>query len=248
MEKFKKKVSVIIPAYDEGESIYCSLLEIIDTLNELCEDYEVIVVDDGSSDNTHREVVRVNSKADRVKVVKSKSHQGKGSALKYGFQFAKGDFIVFLDADLDLHPEQLNCFFDIMEKTKADVVIGPKRHPESKVNYPKRRRALSFFYHLIIFVLFRLSITDTQVGLKLFKYKVLKKILPRVLIKRYAFDLELLVNASHLGYKVAEAPITLNFTGTNHWGGIDLRSIYRIWLDTLAVFYRMYILKYYDKH
>ncbi len=248
MEKFKKRVSVIIPAHNEGESIHPNLLEIIDTLDELCEDYEIIVVDDGSSDNTHREVVRVNSKTDRVKVVKSKSHQGKGSALKYGFQFAKGNLVVFLDADLDLHPEQLSGFFDIMEKTKADVVIGSKRHPESEVNYPKRRRALSFVYHLIIFILFRLSITDTQVGLKLFKYEVLKKILPRVLIKRYAFDLELLVNASHLGYKIAEAPIVLNFTGTNHWGGISLRSLCCIWLDTLAVFYLMYILKYYDKH
>ncbi len=248
MEKFKKKVSVIIPAHNEAESIYCNLLQIIDTLDELCEDYDIVVVDDGSSDNTHREVVRVNSKTDRVKAVKSKSHQGKGSALKYGFQFAKGNLVVFLDADLDLHPEQLSCFFDIMKKTKADVVIGSKRHPESKVNYPKRRRTLSFVYHLVIFVLFRLAITDTQVGLKLFKYKVLKKILPRVLIKRYAFDLELLVNASRLGYKIAEAPITLNFTGANHWGGIGLRSIYKIWIDTLAVFYRMYILKYYDKY
>ena len=248
MVKFKEKVSVIIPAYNEEESIYCNLLEIIDTLDELCEDYEIIVVDDGSSDNTHRQAARVNSKTDRVQVVKSKSHQGKGSALKYGFQFAKGNLVVFLDADLDLHPEQLSYFFDIMEKRKADVVIGSKRHPESKVDYPKRRRVLSFVYHIIIFVLFRLAITDTQVGLKLFRYQVLKKILPRVLIKKYAFDLELLVNASHLGYKVAEAPIVLNFAGTNHWGGIDLRSIYRIWLDTLAVFYRMYILKYYDKH
>lgn len=248
MEKFKKRISVIIPAYDEEESIYCNLLEIVDTLDELCEDYEIIVVDDGSSDNTHREVVRINSKTDRVRVAKSKSHQGKGSALKYGFQFAKGNLVVFLDADLDLHPEQLSCFFDIMEKTEADVVIGSKRHPESKVNYPKRRRALSFVYHLIIFVLFRLSVTDTQVGLKLFKYEVLEKILPRVLIKRYAFDLELLVNASYLGYKIAEAPITLSFTGTDHWGCVGLRSIYNICLDTLAIFYRMYILKYYDKH
>ena len=248
MEKFEEKVSVIIPAHDEARSIYVNLLEIIDTLNRLCEDYEIIVVDDGSSDNTHREVVRVNSKTDRVKAVESKTHQGKGSALKYGFQFAKGDFVVFLDADLDLHPEQLSCFFDIMKKTEAGVVIGSKRHPESKVNYPKRRRALSFVYHLIIFILFRLSITDTQVGLKLFKYEVLKKILPRVLIKRYAFDLELLVNASHLGYKIVEAPIALNFEGTNHWGGIGLRSLCSIWLDTLAVFYRMHILKYYDKH
>lgn len=248
MESFKEKVSVIIPAYNEGEDIYPNLLEIIDTLDELCEDYEIILVDDGSKDNTYKEVSKVNSKTDRVKVVKSKSHQGKGSALKYGFQFAKGNLVVFLDADLDLHPKQLSGFLDIMKKAEADVVIGSKRHPESKVNYPKRRRALSFVYHLIIFILFRLAITDTQVGLKLFKYKVLKEILPRVLIKRYAFDLELLVNASHLGYKIAEAPVALNFTENNHWGGIGLRSIYNIWLDTLAVFYRMYILKYYDKH
>jgi len=247
MEKFKEKLSVIAPAYNEGEHIYSNILETIHTLNELCEDYEIIIVDDGSRDDTYREAMKVDSESDKVKVVKSESHQGKGAALKYGFQSAKGDFVVFLDADLDLHPKQLMRFFDIMKKRKADIVIGSKRHPESRVNYPKRRRILSFIYHLIIFLLFRLSVTDTQVGLKLFKYEVLKKIFPRVLTKRYAFALELLVNASRLGYKVAEAPITLDFGRSSRWGRIHPRDIYRIWIDTLAIFYRMYLLRYYDK-
>jgi len=247
MEKFEGKLSVIVPAYNEEKSIYSNLLETIDTLNKFCEDYEIILVDDGSNDNTYNQALKANLNSDRVKIVKSKSHQGKGSALKYGFQFAKGNFVVFLDADLDLHPKQIACFFKIMKKRKADIVIGSKRHPESRVNYPKRRRMLSFIYHLIILLLFRLSVTDTQVGLKLFKYEVLKKILPRVLIKRYAFDLELLVNASHLGYKIAEAPITLDFGRSNRWGRIRFKDIHRIGIDTLAIFYRMYILHYYDK-
>ena len=181
-------------------------------------------------------------------MIKSISNQGKGGALKYGFQFVKGNFVVFLDGDLDLHPRRIETFFEIMRNTDSDVVIGSKRHRLSIIDYPLTRKILSFFYHLMVGILFRLSITDTQVGLKLWKYEVLEKILPKVLVKKYAFDLELLANARRLGYKVREAPITLDFGRENPWGRIHLKDIYKIGIDTLAIFYRMYILHYYDKH
>ena len=135
-----------------------------------------------------------------------------------------------------------------MEENHCDVVIGSKRHPESVIDYPKRRRVLSFFYQLFVFVLFALPVRDTQVGLKLFRYEVLKKVFPKVLVKAFVFDLELLANAHRLGYQVVEAPITRTFDRENRWGNVRFRDMRNMLIDTLAVFYRMYILKYYDKH
>ena len=132
-----------------------------------------------------------------------------------------------------------------MNENQADVVIGSKRHPESKLDYPTQRKIISSIYFLLIKLLFNLPIKDTQTGLKLFKHKVLERVFPKVLVKRYAFDLELLVNIHHLGYKIIEAPITLNYQRI--MGRIRLKDLYYTGIDTLAIFYRLYFLRYYNK-
>ena len=113
------------------------------------------------------------------------------------------------------------------------------------LDYPFQRRLLSTGYSLMIKALFDLSVYDTQTGLKLFRHDVLEEVFPRILSKRYAFDLEVLVNAHHRGYKVAEAPIILNFK-RDRFGRIGFREIKPIAVDTAAIFYRLRILKYYD--
>ena len=132
-----------------------------------------------------------------------------------------------------------------MKLDGADIVIGSKFHPNSIVNYPSLRRVISIGYYLIIRILFNLPCHDTQTGLKWFKREVLKKVFPRILVKQFAFDLEVLVNAHHLGYRIAEAPIAL--LNKRKFGRIGLKAIYVTFCDTLAIFYRMYILKYYDR-
>ena len=146
---------------------------------------------------------------------------------------------------MDLHPAQLQTFFDIMKLDDVDVVIGSKRHPNSKLNYPLGRKIISSGYFFLINLLFNLPIRDTQTGLKLFKYEVLKKIFPKILIKNFAFDLEILANVHRLGYQIAEAPVVL--TSQRKYGRIGLKAIYSTFIDTIAVFYRMYILRYYDR-
>ena len=127
----------------------------------------------------------------------------------------------------------------------ADAVIGSKRHPESKVYYPWFRKILSWSYHKFIYFLFGLKLKDTQSGIKLFKKSCLDVVLPKIAVKKYAFDLELLVIANKYGFRVKEAPIKLSykFSGT----GINLKEIYYMFVDTLAIFYRLRILRYYDK-
>jgi len=248
MKDLKGKVSVIMPAYNEAATIKESLEETVRTFNDFGCDYEVILLDDGSRDGTYNEALKIARKYPQVKAKKIPRryrNSGKGRALKKAFRYVTGDYIVFLDADLDLHPIQVRTLFDIMLLSNADVVIGSKLHPNSKVEYPLSRKIVSFIYYLIIKILFGLPIHDTQTGLKVFKKDVLKHVFPRIVVKKFALDLEILANVQRLGYRIAEAPVVLN--QKRHLGRIGLKAMWQTGYDTLAIFYRMKILKYYDR-
>jgi glycosyltransferase involved in cell wall biosynthesis len=237
-----RKISVVIPAYNESRVIEKNLAEVVRALRSLGYDFEVIVVDDGSPDNTHVHAARARSAyPEHIRVVRYDKNCGKGNALMCGTRCASGNHVAFLDADLDLHPEQLGTFLEIMDREKADVVIGSKRHPQSRVNYPTERRIYSTVYHALVWLLFGLPVRDTQIGLKLFKIEVLHQVFPRILVKRFAFDIEVLANAHRLGYRIVEAPVRLSFQRPK--GRIKWRDIYEIAIDTLAIFYRMHVLK-----
>ena len=235
---------MIIPAYNEAGIIGGSLNETIRVFNNFGCKYEIVVVDDGSSDNTFQNILKVSSRHTNIIVKQLKHNRGKGRALKVGFRQCAGEYVVFLDADMELHPAQLQTFFDIMRLDEADVVIGSKRHPNSRLNYPLQRKIISSVYFFLIKIFFGLPIGDTQTGLKLFKYEVLKKVFPRILVKAFGYDLEILVNVHQLGYRIAEAPIVLD---TQRYGRIGMDSIWITWRDTMAIWYRAYILRYYDR-
>lgn len=243
MEK-NPKLSIVIPAYKEEKNIYGTVDEILKAHDVLDYSYEVIVVVDGSPDGTAKEAKRHRSA--KVKVFEYFPNHGKGYALKYGTAKAKGDIITFADAGGDFDPKQFDKCVKLMEVFDADFVIGSKRHPASKINYPLKRRVYSWGYHKMIRVLFGLNVTDTQAGLKFLKRNVARDVLPRVLVKQYAFDLEMLVVAWQLGYRrIFEAPVDLKFNRAG--SGINFRSIRKMISDTMAVFYRARILNYYRK-
>ena len=240
------KLSVVMPAYNEAEFIQQNVTETVRTLSEIGYDFEVIVVDDGSPDDTHLSAVRARlAHPEHVRVVRYDRNAGKGNALICGSSYATGKYIAFLDADMDLHPEQLPVLFEILESKNADIVVGSKHHPLSRVTYPALRRVYSLTYYALIRVLFGLPLRDTQTGLKVFRADALRAVLPLLLAKRFAFDIELLANAHRRGFKIVDAPVTLNFRRT--LGRIKLKDVFIVLLDTLAIFYRMRILKYYDR-
>jgi glycosyltransferase involved in cell wall biosynthesis len=238
-------ISVIMPAFNEGKKIRSNLEETIVTFRSLGYPFELIVVNDGSTDDTESEVQKAELDHPEVKLVTYLKNGGKGNALKAGWKRAKGDLVTFVDADLELHPKQLQRFLLEMEAKKVDIVIGSKRHPESIVNYPLKRRILSRFYNLLVRGLFQCNITDTQPGLKLFKNKVLAQEFPKVFVKRYAFDLELLLNAQRDGFTIAEVPIEINFFRENG-GRIKLKDVGRIFKDTIGIFYRVKLTNSYN--
>lgn len=236
------KLSIVIPAYKEEKNIYNTIKRILESHEALEYDYEVIVVVDGSPDNTAKEAKRHRSK--KVKVLEYKTNHGKGYALKYGTKHAQGDIITYTDAGGDFDPRQFYKCVKLMEIFDADFVIGSKRHPASKINYPRKRRIYSWIYHKMIRVLFGLNVTDTQAGLKFLKREVAKDVVPRALVKQYAFDLEMLVIAHQLGYRrIFEAPVELNFNKAT--SGINRNAIQKMIVDTMAIFYRAHIIKYY---
>jgi glycosyltransferase involved in cell wall biosynthesis len=235
-----------MPAYNETNHIVSSVEETVKTFNEFGCPWELIVLDDGSSDDTYDKAIEVSRKYPNNIIVKKNPYNiGKGRAVKKALHYLSGEYVVFLDADMDLHPIQVQALFDIMRLDNADIVIGSKLHPNSIVDYPLQRRLISLVYYLLVRILFNLPCHDTQTGLKLFKTEVIRNVFPRILVKKFAFDLEVLVNAHHLGYKIAEAPIVLS--PQRRYGRIGLSAIFATLWDTLTVFYRMHILKYYDR-
>jgi glycosyltransferase involved in cell wall biosynthesis len=242
----REKISVLIPAFNEEESILLTVKETIAVFDDLGKDYEVIVVDDGSLDGTYNAVEKEFGQFnDRVRIERYIPNQGKGFAIKYGFNFVTGDYVLFLDADLDLHPSQIANFLYLMKKEKADIVIGSKRHKDSVVDYPRSRKFLSSGYYFLIKTLFGLPVKDTQTGFKLFRYEALKKGISKIVVKKYAFDLELLVILNALGYKIIEGPIYLK--PTRKYRRIRIKDIFNIFWDTMTVFYRLYIKRYCDR-
>ena len=240
------KLSILVPAYNEDERIIDNLKETCRIFKEAGWKFEVIVIDDGSRDQTLTRLKKAARQYPQIRVKRHFRNMGKGRALKFGSRFARGEYTAFLDADLELHPRQILDFFKILEKTKADVVVGSKWHPDSAMNYPPARGVISRLYYFGVKLLFRLPIRDTQTGLKLFKTRVLKEIFPAVLVKKYAFDLEILVNVKRLGYRMVEAPVEVLFR-RHKLGRIGWKDLYKTFLDTLAIFYRLYILRYYDR-
>ena len=170
MKNLKGKVSVIIPAYNEAGSIAENIEETVRVFDEFGCKYEIIVVDDGSRDDTYNQalkaagqravvglpIAQATGRHGNIIVKQIKHNRGKGRALKVGFRLASGDYVVFLDADMELHPAQIQTFFDIMRLDEADVVIGSKRHPNSRLEYPLDRRIISSVYFFLIKLFFGL--------------------------------------------------------------------------------------------
>lgn len=237
------KISIIMPAYNVSSIITHSIYETIRTLDATgFKNYEIIVVNDGSTDETKKMVKKIiKIFKEKVKMISYSKNMGKGFALKRGFEISSGEIIVFYDADLDLPPYQIASFIYHLIEKKVDVVIGSKYLPGAKVRYSTRRWILSLGYKLLITLLLGLNVSDTQVGLKVFRRYVLEAVLPKITISKYAFDIELLTLINMFGYKITELPIILYQRSS--FSSINIKAILRMFYDTMIVFLRKIAIK-----
>lgn len=202
LDESKVSVSVIIPAFNEGALLYVTLTEIEAYCRGHFKLFEIIVVDDGSVDNTALEAERVKN----VTVIRLPQNRGKGFAVKTGVQKARYDYILFMDADNSTSIEELPAFLQAAQN--ADIVIGSRALFNSKVilaqNYVKR--TIGRMGNLCIKTLLGLPVHDTQCGFKLFTSQA-KYIFELQTLDRWGFDFELLFIAKTNRLTISELPV-----------------------------------------
>lgn len=247
MKKNKNLISIVVPAFKQKEIIRQDVFRIKNTMKQLRQNFEIIVVIDGDIDNTSKEIRKVKSK--KIRVFSYRKNQGKGYAIRYGINKAKGAIVGFIDSGMEINPNSIAMLLEHMEWYDADIIVGSKRHPASKITYPLERKIISKLAQIYIKILFGLKVTDTQVGIKFFKREVLKDIFPRLVVKKFAFDIEVLAVAKYLGYKrIFEAPVELHFSRKSSLiSGTLLPVVWHTFVDTVGIFYRMHILHHYLK-
>ncbi|MEN8233628.1 MAG: glycosyltransferase family 2 protein [Actinomycetota bacterium] len=226
------RVSVVMPAFQLVDSIGPNLDRTVAALASIA-DLEVVVVDDGSTDGTGDTASKAAARHDGATVVSYRPNRGKGGALQAGFAASTGETIVFLDADLDLPPEQVPAFISEFEELGVDGLVGAKQRAMAPETYPVLRRVLSRIFSGTIRLMFRLPVDETQTGLKVFRRKPLDDFLQNLEVQRYTFDLELLVRMHRAGYAIAEAPVQLAEGASA--SGVSLRTLWEMARDTLRI-------------
>ncbi len=218
-------LSVIVPAYKEGERIGRNLLEIDKYLKGKNYTYEIIVVVDGSPDNTAEVARNYALQIPHLRVIENLENHGKGYVVRQGLLEAVGKYRVFLDADGSTSITHLETFMPQME-AGFDVVIGSRKVEGSfvQVHQPKYREVLGEGGNWLIRIVLGLwSYPDTQTGFKMLSGVGAQEVASRMVVDRFGFDFELIVLAMKLGFKIKQMPVrwmnedgsTVTLTGPN---------------------------------
>lgn len=235
-------ISIIIPAYNLSNKIKHTVKNVKHVLNSLGVSHEIIVVDDGSSDNTYKKALEITD--NNIKVLHYENNQGKGYALLHGLKHSTGKLIMFFDGDLDIPAKQIPPLIKAFKIKNIDAAVTAKWHPHSKVKAHLIRKLLSRTFNILVRFLTGIKLSDTQTGAKIFKKKVLDDIVPLLTVKRYAFDVELLTAITTRNYKILEVPAVQPIKLTSKF---NLHEIVKMLIDLLAITYRHRIKKQYTK-
>lgn len=208
------KLSIVIPAYNEEARLAPSLQQYVEYFIPLYgEDFEIIVVVNGSKDQTESVARSFANRCKQIVVIVEPRAVGKGGAVMIGFAAAQGDRVGFVDADASTPPDA----FDDLARNLGDAgaIIASRWFPESKVFPPQtfKRRVASRMFNFIVRVLFRVKIKDTQCGAKVLRREAIEAILPEIGITRWAFDVDLLFKLRRAGYRIVEWPTTWHDRG-----------------------------------
>ena len=234
------ELSFVIPAYNEEESIEATLVSLDNAVKSWARQYEIVVVDDGSHDGTLSTALKYASRNGHVKIVSYNQNMGKGHAVKTGFWKADGAIVVFADSDLDVDLRTISKYIDALQH--GDVVIASKWHHDSTVQIPLARKIMSHSFNNIVRLFTGVSVKDTQSGLKAMKKSAFVNIFPRLAVKRYAFDVELLVVAHLYGLKVVEMPVSIKMDAS-----FKRSDIWKMFVDLLGIAYRLRVIHWYQR-
>lgn len=236
-------LSVIIPAYNEEKRILTTLISLDKYLSQQDFDYEIIVVNDGSKDNTTRVVKDARKKIREIKLIDNKKNCGKGCVVKQGMLDAKGKYRLFMDADNSTTIDHLDKFWPFF-KQGYDIVIGSIEVKGSKIHEEAAwyRRLLGKYSKYLIRILAGLwKIKDSQRGFKLFSAKAVEKIFSKQTIMRWGFDIEILAIAKKMGFKIKEVPVNWSNPGESK---VTLKSYIKTFQELLKIKWNLITNKY----
>lgn len=224
--------SLIIPVYNEEKKILALLTKIREKMLIISPpSYEVIFVNDGSSDNTLSLLLEELKDDPNMSVISYETNRGKGYAVRQGMLSSRGDEVLFIDGDLQISPHTIS---ECIEELKThDLIIGSKSHPMSKIRSSFSRRFLSRLFNILVRSVFRTNLRDTQTGLKGGKGDILRDIFSIMTVDRYAFDVELLAIATSLKLSIKELPVVVNYSNSFRY-----LEVARMFLDMMILLYR----------
>lgn len=202
-------LSIVIPAYNEESRIEATLSKIYDFMHTKDYDYEVIIVDDGSTDKTvTRAQQSILCKENKLTVIKNWINAGKGFSVKRGILGGRGDYILFTDADLSTPIEEADKLFYHINNG-YDVVIGSRGVKDSdvRIHQPWHRERMGKIFNFLVKLFLMNEFNDTQCGFKLFKGDVARKITQFLRVDGFCFDVEMLYLIKSKGYKIKEAGV-----------------------------------------
>ena len=239
-----KKLSVIIPAYNEGHRIGKTLLEVNGYLSRQNFDYEIIVVVDGAKDNTASVVSQMLGQVKNLRLIDNQQNHGKGWVVRQGMLKATGSFRLFMDADNSTSIEQIEKFWPFAETGQYDIVIGSIEVAGAQIHEQAQwyRRFLGHWSkYLIRFVAGLWHIHDTQRGFKLFSARAATEIFSRARVDRFGFDIEILAMGKRLGFKIKEVPVVWNNAGEST---VNLKSYVEVLRDLFRIRWYLWTGKY----
>ncbi len=238
----KIHLSIVIPAYNEAKRIAITLLDVDRYLSKQEYNYEIIVVNDGSRDNTAEVVDKTGELIKNLRLINNKENRGKGYVTKQGMLEAKGEYRLFMDADNSTKIDHLDLFWP--ETANNDIIIGSIEITGAKINEQAQwyRRWLGHLAKYIIrFVAGLWEVKDTQRGFKLFNQKSAESVFPKQTLMRWGFDFEILALARKMNFKIKEMPVDWHNAGESK---VKLGSYFKTFMDLIIIKYNLLTNKY----
>jgi dolichyl-phosphate beta-glucosyltransferase len=230
--------SIIIPAYNEERRIGKTIEDTYRFFKLKNESFEIIIVDDGSTDNTQTIIKRYQSSMPELKLHSQKQNLGKGAAVRSGFDLAKGEYLLFCDADGSTLISDYDKLFQALN-SGADIAIGSREAEGSVVDAYKTRKYIGRIFAMLVNLITGLTIKDTQCGFKLFKKEVAKTLISKQEFNGFSFDVELLYLAKLNQFKISE--IGVNWIHASGSKVSVIRDGLKMFRDVLKLRFRKYI-------
>lgn len=202
-------ISVVIPAFNESKRLPIFLDELIGYCKKSQKIYEIIIVDDGSTDATARTALKFQREFRALSVYKLGRNRGKGYAVRYGLFRSRGQICLFMDADGSAPPQEIERNLPFLDQG-YDIFVGSRvlRDPDRELRVARHRKAIGIVFNFLVQKILSIRIKDTQCGFKMFKREIIEPLFSRMSIHRFGFDLEILCLARKMGYRIKEGPVS----------------------------------------